>query len=159
MPPPARCHFRQSELLAGYLAVGATEFTSARFYENEAHGLVALWAGRWRGVLGHVTLTLDQGREQVIAPRGKFCYSGLGQNHSLEIFLSRINTERDRSRPAPLNSATVTNVSMLAIVGADARGRNLAIAAVMSISKFFGAGRPLFCRWSMRPVRLPRVNI
>jgi hypothetical protein len=51
----ALCQFRQSELLTGYLAVGATEFTSARFYENEAHGLVALWAGRWRGILGHVT--------------------------------------------------------------------------------------------------------
>jgi hypothetical protein len=59
-PPPALCHFRQSELVVGNLAVGATEFTAARFYENEAHGLVALWAGRWRGVLGHVTLTLDR---------------------------------------------------------------------------------------------------
>jgi hypothetical protein len=54
------CHFRQSERI-GNLAVGATEFTAACFYEHEAHGLVALRAGRWRGVLGHVTLTLDQG--------------------------------------------------------------------------------------------------
>ena len=36
---------------------------------------------------------------------------------------------------------------MLAIDIADARGRSLAIAAVMSVSKFFGAGlRLMLCR-------------
>jgi hypothetical protein len=63
------------------------------------------------------------------------------QNHSPGMYWSRINTERDRSKPTPLNSATVTNVSMLVIDVADARGKIiLAIAAVMSLSKFFGTG-------------------
>ena len=61
------------------------------------------------------------------------------QNHSPGMYWSRINTERDRSKPTPLNSATVTNVSMLAIDVADARGRSLAIVALMSFSKFHAA--------------------
>ncbi len=35
--------------------------------------------------------------------------------------------DKDRSRPIPLNSAIVTNDSILAIAVADARGRSLAI--------------------------------
>jgi hypothetical protein len=62
------------------------------------------------------------------------------QNQSPGGCWSRINTERDKRRPAPLNSATVTNVSMLAIDFADARGKSLAIAAVISLSKFLGDG-------------------
>jgi hypothetical protein len=42
------------------------------------------------------------------------------------MYWSRINTERDRSRPRPLNSAIVANESMLAIDVADARGNSLA---------------------------------
>ena len=73
---------------------------------------------------------------------GGFLLRRSGQNHSPGMYWSRINTERDRSRPAPLKSATVTNVSMLAIDVADARGRNLAIAAVISISNFLGRVTP-----------------
>jgi hypothetical protein len=48
----------------------------------------------------------------------------------------------------------------LAIDVADARGRSLAIAAVMSVSKFFEGGlRLMLCRWSTRPVHLSGVNI
>jgi hypothetical protein len=44
--------------------------------------------------------------------------------------------DKDSSRPIPLNSAIVTKDSMLATDVAEARGRSLAIAAVMSFSKF-----------------------
>jgi hypothetical protein len=56
------------------------------------------------------------------------------------MFWSRISTTRERSRPTRLNSATVTNESMSAIDVADARWKSLAIAAVMSVSKFFEGG-------------------
>ena len=52
---------------------------------------------------------------------------------------------------------------MLAIDAADARGKNLAIAAVMSLSKFMGKfmGRfvLMLCRVATRTVHLPNVNI
>jgi len=59
------------------------------------------------------------------------------QNHSPGMYWSRINTERDTSRPTPLNNATVTNESMLATDIADARGKSHAIAALMPVSKIF----------------------
>jgi hypothetical protein len=40
----------------------------------------------------------------------------------------------------PLNSATVINASMSAIEVAEARGRSLASAALMSLSKFLARG-------------------
>src|SRR5258708_10822040 len=52
------------------------------------------------------------------------------------MFWSRINTDKDRSRPRPLNRAFVTNASMLATDVEDARARSLAIAALMSFCKF-----------------------
>jgi hypothetical protein len=51
------------------------------------------------------------------------------------MYWSRIKTDSDNSSPTPLNNATLTNVSMLATNAAEARGRILAIAAVMSSSK------------------------
>jgi hypothetical protein len=57
------------------------------------------------------------------------------QNHSPGIFWSRINTDKDNSRPTPLNSATVSNDSMLAIDVMEARGSSHAIVAFMLISK------------------------
>jgi hypothetical protein len=45
--------------------------------------------------------------------------------------------ERDRSRPIPLNRATVINASMLAIDVAEARGRSLAIAVFISFLQIF----------------------
>jgi hypothetical protein len=58
------------------------------------------------------------------------------QNHSPGVYLSRINTERDSNSPMPLKMPIVTNVSMLASDPAEARGKSLAIAAVMSLSVF-----------------------
>ena len=55
------------------------------------------------------------------------------------MYWSRINTDRDRRRPRPLNSAIVAKESMLAIDIADARGNSLAITAVISSSKLLGA--------------------
>ena len=55
------------------------------------------------------------------------------------MFWSRINTDKDRSRPRPLNRAIVTNASMLATDVEDARARSLAIVALMSFSKLHGA--------------------
>jgi hypothetical protein len=43
-----------------YVAVDATEFTTARFDEHKTHRLAALRTDRRRGILGHRTLTLDQ---------------------------------------------------------------------------------------------------
>jgi hypothetical protein len=48
---------------------------------------------------------------------------------------------------------------MLAIDAADARGKNLAIAAVMSLSKFMGRFMLMLCRMATRTVHLPNVNI
>jgi hypothetical protein len=48
---------------------------------------------------------------------------------------------------------------MLAIDAADARGKNLAIAAVMSLSKFMGRFVLMLCRVATRTVHLPNVNI
>jgi transketolase C-terminal domain/subunit len=43
-------------------------------------------------------------------------------------------TDSDRSSPTPLKIATVSKLSMLAIDAAEARGKSLASAAVMSLS-------------------------
>jgi hypothetical protein len=51
-----------------------------------------------------------------------------------------MTTDNESSRPIPLNSATVMNESMLATDVAEARGRSLAIAALMSLSKLIGTG-------------------
>ena len=59
------------------------------------------------------------------------------QNHSPGMYWSRINMERDRRRPIPLNRATVINASMLAIDVAEARGRSLAIAVFISFLQIF----------------------
>jgi hypothetical protein len=48
---------------------------------------------------------------------------------------------------------------MLAIDAADARGRNLAIAALMSLSKFMGRVMLMLCRVATTTVHLPDVNI
>jgi hypothetical protein len=78
------------------------------------------------------------GSRQRVVVAGR--HRAMNQNHSPGMYWSMIITERDKTRPAPLNSATVTTVSMLAIDVADARGRSLVIAAVMSLSKFLVAG-------------------
>ena len=57
------------------------------------------------------------------------------------MYWSRTNTDRDRSRPRPLNSAMVTNESMLAIDVGDALGNSLAMAAFISSSKLLGLMR------------------
>ena len=94
----------------------------------------------------------------LVTPRGFLLC--LNQNHSPGIYWSRINTERDRSSPRPLNSVTVTNASMSATEVADARGRSLAMAALMSLSKFLmGQDRTLeFCLRSTNQVQPPGLN-
>ena len=71
-----------------------------------------------------------------------------------------MTTDNESSRPIPLNSATVMNESMLATDVAEARGRSLAIAALMSLSKLIGTGIRLMCRDPTIPVhrlRRPRT--
>jgi hypothetical protein len=63
---------------------------------------------------------------------------GLSQNHSPGEYLSRTRTDNDISKPIPLKIATVTNVSMLAMDVADVLGKNLAMAAVISLSVYGG---------------------
>src|SRR3954469_20010244 len=62
----------------------------------------------------------------------------LFQNHSPGVNLSRTSTERDRRRPTPQKIATETKASMLATDMAEARGKSLASAAVMSLSSLAG---------------------
>jgi hypothetical protein len=72
-----------------------------------------------------------------VADRMPVSFWKLGfQNHSPGVYLSRISTERDSNSPTPLKMATMINVSILATDRAEARGKSLAIAAVMSFSNF-----------------------
>src|SRR5216684_4435017 len=131
----------------GYSRAGRHHEAPAPIAQETQPAAACLARETAEAITAHNVGTLVSSSDSPSVHAGGFLLRRSVQNHSPGMYWSRINTERDRSKPTPLNSATVTNVSMLAIDVADARGKIiLAIAAVMSLSKFFGDGlRLMLC--------------